>query len=639
MTASIDALREGGPVAAALAGFAPRLAQQQMAECIEHALLDAQTLVVESGTGTGKTFAYLVPIVLSGKTAIVSTATRHLQDQLFYREIPLVRDALQQPVDVALLKGRANYLCRHRLENIADNERDLFAVNADLAQVKAWSLHTANGDIAELDSVEEGAGIWPLVTSTADNCLGTKCAHFDRCYVNRARRAALSADIVIVNHHLFFADLVLKEEGFGDLLPRAAAVVFDEAHQLPAVASLFLGTNLTGGQLRDLCRDIRSEEQQEHSAIAALPDTLHELERAVRVTEKSLRTQASRGSLADLDENDRCQRALLDMEVALLACASLMEQAAVAGPGLERCWHRSVELHDNLQQLLEREQSEYVRWYEMTGASFRLCSTPLEPGAVFQQRIGSAERAWIFTSATLAVGDDFSHYLNTMGLAGAETRTWESPFPFATQSLLYLPEDMPDPREPEFTPRVVELAYSVLRASGGRAFLLFTSFRALEQARGLLAERLPYPVLVQGDAPRNVLLERFRAHGNAVLLGTASFWEGVDVRGDALSCVIIDRLPFAPPDDPVLRARLARIEESGGNPFRDYQLPAAVIVLKQGVGRLIRDSSDRGVLVICDPRLTTKGYGKIFRRALPPMPVSRNFDDVERFFLNENSGD
>jgi ATP-dependent DNA helicase DinG len=275
----------------------------------------------------------------------------------------------------------------------------------------------------------------------------------------------------------------------------------------------------------------------------------------------------------------------------------------------------------------------------MTGASFRLCSTPLEPGAVFQQRIGSAERAWIFTSATLAVGDDFSHYLNMMGLVGAQTRTWESPFPYATQSLLYLPEDMPDPRDPEFTPRVGELAYSVLSASGGRAFLLFTSFRALEQARGLLAERLPFPVLVQGDAPRNVLLERFRAHGNAVLLGTASFWEGVDVRGDALSCVIIDRLPFAPPDDPVLRARLARIEESGGNPFWDYQVPSAVIVLKQGVGRLIRDGSDRGVLVICDPRLVSKGYGKIFRAALPPMPVSRSLDDVERFFGNEDSGD
>ncbi|MDH3465412.1 MAG: ATP-dependent DNA helicase [Gammaproteobacteria bacterium] len=639
MSASIDALRKDGPIAETLAGFAPRLAQQQMAECIEHALLDAQTLVVESGTGTGKTFAYLVPIVLSGKTAIVSTATRHLQDQLFYREIPLVRDALQQPVTVALLKGRANYLCQHRLKNIADNERDLFAVNADLEQVKAWSLQTANGDIAELDNVEEGAGIWPLVTSTTDNCLGTKCEHFDRCYVNRARRAALGADIVIVNHHLFFADLVLKEDGFGDLLPRATAVVFDEAHQLPAIASLFLGTNLTGGQLRDLCRDIHNEEKHEHSAIGALPDTLRDLEQTVRNAEKSLRTQAQRGALVDLEDNDRCQSALLDLQTALQACESIMEQAAVAGPGLERCWHRSVELQDNLQQLLEREQSDYVRWYEVTGASFRLCATPLEPGTVFRQRIGSDERAWIFTSATLAVGDDFSHYLNTMGLSGAQTRTWESPFPYATQSLLYLPENMPDPREPEFTPRVGDLAYSVLRASGGRAFLLFTSFRALEQARSLLAGRLPFPVLVQGDAPRNVLLEQFRARGNAVLLGTASFWEGVDVRGEALSCVIIDRLPFAPPDDPVLRARLARIEETGGNPFRDYQVPSAVIVLKQGVGRLIRDSTDRGVLVICDPRLTTKGYGKIFRRALPPMPVTRNFDDVARFFDNEDSGD
>jgi ATP-dependent DNA helicase DinG len=610
-----------------------------MAVHIERALADRSTLIAESGTGTGKTFAYLVPALLSGKKTLISTGTRNLQDQLYHRDLPRVAEALATPVRSALLKGRANYLCLHRLERAHQEVRLAGAHETEhLARIRDWSAATVSGDVAELAEVPEDSVLWPWVTSTADNCLGAKCDHYDACFVNRARREALAAELVVVNHHLFFADLALREEGFGQILPGAEAVIFDEAHQLPEIASNFFGQTLTSHQLVSLGRDTVGEELKERSAVAGLREAAEKLEKAVADLRLAFGREPQRGGWETLSGRKGFHAALADTRSRLTDLTNRLDQAASRGPGLANCFRRASGYLDRLLLLTDGPPPEYIPWFETGARSFTLRLTPMDVAGPFRACLSDQPRAWIFTSATLAIDGRFEHFQRQLGLDEAETGIWESPFDYTRQALMYLPPGLPEPAAPDYTQQVLEVALPVVEASRGRAFLLFTSHRALRIAAEQLSGRLPFPLLVQGTAPRAELLDRFRALGNAVLLGTGSFWEGVDVRGEALSCVIIDKLPFASPDDPVLTARAAAMEAAGRNPFRDYQLPNAVIALKQGAGRLIRDVHDHGVLVLCDPRLLTKSYGRTFLASLPPMPRTRELAEVQGFFAPENAG-
>ncbi len=628
-------LGEDGPLAARLPHFVPRGAQQEMASHIEDALAHGGRFIAESGTGTGKTFAYLVPVLLSGKKVLISTGTRHLQDQLYHRDLPLVREALGVPVHAALLKGRSNYLCLHRLEVAGDDARAA-RLSRDLASLRDFARHTQSGDLAELASLPEDSDLWPLVTSTTDNCLGGQCPRFDDCFVNRARREALSADVVIVNHHLFFADLMLREEGFGSLLPGAEAVIFDEAHQLPEIASNFFGVNLSSHQLTELCRDAVAEELRERSLVERLVETAQAVEKAVADLRLAMGTDVRRGAWGDLDGRQGFHAAYETLAEQLRLLSAKLEQAAPKGEGLAAVHRRAEEVLGRLLLMTESGHSDHVAWFETGTRSFGFHLTPLDVAPAFRART-EGKRAWIFTSATLAVAGSFDHIKRQLGLEDADTALWQSPFDYATQGLLYFPDGLPPPSAGDYTQRVVASALPVIEAARGRTFFLFTSHRALQQAAKLLKERIGFPLLVQGEAPRAQLLDRFRELGNAVLLGAASFWEGVDVRGEALSCVIIDKLPFASPDDPVFQARARALEEAGHSPFMEHQLPEAVIALKQGVGRLIRDHNDRGVLVLCDPRLRSKGYGQVFLDSLPPMRRATGFEDVVRFFEGKHA--
>ncbi len=636
MSSSAEILGRDGPLAARLPGFVARTVQQDMAAHIERALERPGVLIAESGTGTGKTFAYLVPALLSGKKLLISTGTKHLQDQLYHRDLPLIRAALALPVTTALLKGRANYLCLHRLasaelEGRFTSRRE----SGELGRIRAWVGRTQSGDIGEMSEVSEDSTVWPRVTSTSENCLGSQCREYGDCHVNRARREALAADVLVVNHHLFFADLALREEGFAQLLPGVEAVIFDEAHQLPEIASNFLGINLSGQQLLNLCRDTLAEDLKEHSAIAELPRAAERTEKAVADFRLSLGVEPCREAWANTDRFKGFHAALDDLKSRLGDLTAILERAAAKGQGLANCARRASELLDRLYTIGENPPADYVAWLETSARGFVLRLTPLSVATPFRRTLEEGNKTWIFTSATLTVNGAFKHFQAQLGLDEADTGHWDSPFDYARKALLYIPEDLPEPSAPDYTERVLERALPVVQASRGRAFLLFTSHRALKFAAEWFAGKLDYPLLVQGTAPRSELLERFRAAGNAVLLGTGSFWEGVDVRGEALSCVIIDKLPFASPDDPVLQARAAAMEQAGLNVFKDHQLPNAVIALKQGMGRLIRDSDDRGVLMLCDPRLMSKGYGKIFLASLPPMARTRALADVENFFSAE----
>ncbi len=628
-----ELLSETGPLAAAVPGFAPRAEQQQMAEAVAAAITCRDRLIVEAGTGTGKTFAYLMPVLRSGRKVIISTGTRHLQDQLFGKDLPVVRAALGLPVHIALLKGRTNYLCRHRLETAATDGRQFSGRPLhELEQVRAWAGRTPYGDIAELGVLSEDSPVWPRVTSTAENCLGQECEYFQECFVVKARRNALEADVVVINHHLLFADMVLKDEGFGELLPGADAFIIDEAHQLPEVASVFFGITLSSHQLRDLARDVRVEHLREAGDLQDLPEAADRLEGMVHRLRLALGQRDRRAAWAEVAGDHRLQTVLEELAAALQQLTDWLVQAAERGKGLENCHQRAALLNGRLGQLRGHEADAYIHWFETQHTAFRLNLTPLNVAPVFRSCLDRLDSAWVFTSATLAVGDSFEHFSAQLGLGDAHTLQLDSPFDYARNALLYLPDAMPDPNAPDYVDAVVEHARAVLAASSGRAFLLFTSHNALRAAARQLERDCPYPLLVQGTAPRRELLERFRQLGNAVLLGTSSFWEGVDVRGEALSCVIIDKLPFGSPGDPVLQARIEALRRQGVNPFMAYQLPNAVIALKQGIGRLIRDQADRGVLVLCDPRLRSKSYGRIFLGSLPHMPRTHDLDAVHEFF-------
>jgi ATP-dependent DNA helicase DinG len=627
-----------GRLSERLPGFAYRAQQQSMAERVAEVMAAGGVLICEAGTGTGKTFAYLVPAMLSGRKVLISTGTRNLQDQLFHRDLPLVRAALGVPVRAALLKGRTNYLCRHRLRLALDDVAQVDAeVRRDLRRVEDWSKTTKRGDVVEL-SIPEDARIWPLVTSTSDNCLGQDCTEWQTCHLVTARREAQAADLVVVNHHLFCADLALKDEGFGEILPGADCFVLDEAHQLPETATQFFGVRVSSRQLLDLARDSELEYRREAADLPELSKRFAELRRAVQDMRLALGEADRRAPWSELAGVPAAMKTMDTLARRLSVVASGLKAIEGRGKGLDACLGRAEDLAGLVTRLRADESSEAVRWFETQGRGFRLHETPLEVSDPFRAQMGRADTAWIFTSATLAVGDRFDHFAQRLGIEGAQTDRWDSPFDYANQSLWFVPRGLPQPAEPDYNQHLIELAAQVLGYSRGRAFLLFTSYRALREVAEGLEGRIPYPILVQGSAPRAELVERFRAMGNAVLLGTSSFWEGVDVRGDALSCVLIDRLPFASPGDPVLAARIDAVRRRGGHPFNEHQLPQAVIALKQGAGRLIRDAGDRGVLVVCDPRLLGRSYGHRFLESLPAMARTRSIQDVEAFFAAVESG-
>lgn len=626
-------LEAGGPFAETLPGFAPREAQIRMAEAVEQALAAGGTLVIEAGTGIGKTLAYLVPALLSGERVIVSTGTKTLQDQLFYRDLPLVRETLGLPIEAALLKGRANYLCLHRMQLArTDGRLPSREAVAELEELLDWAGRTTDGDLSVTDVVGEDSGLLPLVTSTPDNCLGAECPRFDDCFVALARRRAQEADVVVVNHHLLFADMAIKQGGFGEVLPGAAAFVIDEAHQAPETASRFFSQALSTRQVEELCRDLLAEASGQAGGLAVLREPVADcLQRLRELQSLAAERLADRGPWSDLLRDDAVRGALQGLDEALIDLGQAVEPLAGGSRGLDGCIDRVRGLHALLDRFDTPAGPEEVRWYERRGRGLALTITPLQVSEMFSAFREQVEAAWVFASATLAVGEDFSHFTGQMGLEDAKTLQLESPFDYAANARLWLPEHLPQPRDPGYLGAVLEETLPLLRASRGRAFLLFTSHRALREVAERLADRVSYPLFVQGEQPRSVLLEQFRASGDGVLLGTASFWEGVDVIGEALVLVVIDKLPFAAPDDPVVQARSDVLRRAGGNPFTQLFLPQAVISLKQGAGRLIRDFRDRGALVIFDPRIRTSSYGAVFRASLPPMAPAVSRSEVEEF--------
>lgn len=629
---------EQGPLAQAAQGYRLRPQQLAMAHAIAGAIEKHEVLVAEAGTGTGKTFAYLIPALLSGGKVIVSTGTKTLQDQLYNRDIPAVRAALQVQVSVAILKGRANYVCHYHLERTRNEGRFFNREDVKfLPLIERYAKVSDNGDKSGLGAVPEDAGIWSFVTSSRENCLGQECAFHKECFVLEARRRAQAADVVVVNHHLFFADVMLRDEGLAELLPASNTVIFDEAHQLPDTASLFFGDSLSTSQILELARDSLGEALTSAKDFTPLPDATAALEKSARDLRLVFSQDTGRMPAQRAQAMPGFQDALQGMQTRLGELVKMLESQAERSEGLKNCWQRGVELVDKLRHWQGDASLDFVRWVEVFSHALQLNATPLSIAEIFNKQLSGQPRAWIFTSATLAVKKDFSHYQGQMGLLEAATGYWESPFDYEKQAVLYAPQGLPDPNSRDYTAAVVAAALPVIRASGGRAFVLCTSLRAMREAHGLLKEAFDkegweFPLLLQGEGSRTELLERFRALGNAVLVASQSFWEGVDVRGSALSLVIIDKLPFSPPDDPVLAARIEKINKEGRNAFMEYQLPHAVITLKQGAGRLIRDETDRGVLMICDPRMLTKTYGKRIWQSLPPMTRTRELKDVESFF-------
>ncbi len=619
---------EQSPLKRLLPGFMPRSGQTWMAEAVAEAISRRDKLVVEAGTGTGKTFAYLVPALLSGRKTIISTGTKALQDQLYHRDLPLVSKAMGRPVTTALLKGRSNYLCRQHLEQLTDPAR---GVLDDLNEVRQWCFRTQSGDKAELIEVAEDSPVWPLVTSTADNCLGNKCPEYSNCYVVKARKAAQDADLVVVNHHLLLADLAMKEEGFVEFLPGAEAIILDEAHQVPDLAVQFFGVSLGSRELDRLL---------EEAQVAVLPFLQPELNRRLDALHSAMRDWRSaaprkegRHELSEVMV--RLREPLDNLAYAIDDVRAAIAELGAATPALEKLHEQFAGVAEKLATVTRDDAWDGMRWLEVHARSLHLHLTPLDVSAKLNGLISNEFQAWIFTSATLAIDEDFSHFGSRMGLAGVAGVSFPSPFPVQENGLIYLPEGLVQPSDPGHTDAMLEAVTPLLDMIEGGMFCLFTSHRALNKAsqwfeenRSVLAGR---KLLVQGDAPRDDLLRQFRHCGNAVLLGTGSFWEGVDVRGPALSVVAIDKLPFTSPADPLMMARLEFIRRQGGNGFMEHQLPMAALSLKQGAGRLLRDQADYGVVVLCDPRITTKRYGKMLLRCLEPMASTSALNEVSSF--------
>jgi ATP-dependent DNA helicase DinG len=613
-----------------LPGFQPRAGQSWMAEAVADAIDSRSHLVVEAGTGTGKTFAYLLPALMSGRKTIISTGTKSLQDQLYHRDLPLIGKVVGRPVSTALLKGRANYLCMQRLDTTADQASST-GNRADLRAVNEWRHRTQTGDRAELTEVAEDSTVWPLVTSTADNCLGSQCPLYQKCHVVKARRAAQEADLVVVNHHLLLADLAMKEEGFVEFLPGAEAIILDEAHQIPDLAAQFFGVSVGSREVERLTTELR---------VATLPlgqtdvqRHLDNVQTAIRVLRADAPRQEGRHEMSAIHAELR--EPLADLGISLRTLLEKVSQLTDGSVELEKLYEQLLSVVEKLSHLTDDDSWDGLRWLEVNARSIRLNLTPLDVADTLRSLFGGGRQSWIFTSATLAIGEDFSHFTERMGITTASTLTFPSPYALAEHGLIWLPPGMPQPSDKNHTAEMLDQVMPLLHATGGGMFCLFTSHRALNTAKKWISTRKKRlngrPLLVQGDAPRDDLLRRFREYGNAVLFGTGSFWEGVDVRGPALTIVAIDKLPFASPADPLMMARLEFIRRQGGNGFSGHQLPLAALALKQGAGRLLRDEKDFGVVVLCDPRITGKSYGKVFLKCLAPMRSTEDAKTVKQF--------
>lgn len=638
MSLVAHAFSQSGLLAKILKGYSPRQAQIDMAVEVDLAIENKASLIVEAGTGTGKTFAYLIPSLLSEKKIIVSTGTKNLQEQLFHKDIPLIRKAMATNAQIALLKGRANYLCIYRLELYVKERGQLdAAMLADFVNVRKWANSTTSGDIGELVNVAEDSGIFPYVTSTVDNCLAKDCPHFDDCYLINARKKAIDADVVVVNHHLFFADMALKDTGFGELIPKADVVIFDEAHQIPDIASEYFGEAFSTRQILDLCSDVIQQFHTELTDVKQLGKAAEKCQKTAQEFRLLFNHDPERGNWRDKINLPRFNQAFKNLKTDLDFLYQVIKLCLSRNEAIDNCFERSVNILSKYEIMANVEQNGMSFWYETTRRHVVLHLTPLSVAEKFSDYIKDSNAGWVFTSATLAVNGGFEHFSDQLGLTQATTLLVDSPFDYINQSQLIVPRYLPAANHPQRAQALANIAMPLIEASQGACFFLFTSYRMLNQVAEILSEHIQNPLLVQGQMSKRKILDEFIARDSAVLLATASFWEGVDVRGDKLTCVIIDKLPFASPDDPMLQARSEDVRRQGGDPFSEIQLPQAVIALKQGVGRLIRDVTDQGVMVICDDRLVTRPYGQVFLKSLPDMRRSRNIEKASHFLATLTS--
>lgn len=628
MPSVTEVFQDEGLLAQHLQGYAPRPQQQAMAETIFEIIREGAILVAEAGTGTGKTLAYLVPIVLSGRKTLVSTATRTLQDQLFRKDLPLLRRVLGLPFKASLLKGRSNYLCHYRLHHHLGLQRGMTEHEAStIERIRRWATITRTGDIGELADVAEGSPLWPLATSTGDNCLGADCPNSADCHLLKARARAREADLVVINHHLLWADWNLRQDGSGELLPAAEVVVVDEAHQFVESASAFLGDSLRSTQVVELCRDSLRERDKDAADAASLSLLTQTLEMRLEEVRKALGFERRREAFKVLEQDPLLINTLKALSDQLERLSAGLAEISARGRGLEACSQRAAKFRQMLECFLNAEGGEQVRWFETWKTGFAFNQSPIEISQAFQEFQTQSKASWIFTSATLTHRKSFEHFTSALGLINPRTAIWDSPFDFRAHARLYIPGTLPDPSDPHHTSALLESALPLIEACQGRTFLLFTSHRALSQAASRLSGLKGYALFVQGTQSKIQLLEAFKTSQRGILLGSATFWEGVDVPGPTLSLVVIDKLPFASPGDPVLSARLDSLRQQGLNPFRDYQLPKATLTLKQGVGRLIRTLTDRGVILLGDPRILNKSYGRSIIESLPPLTLTQ--DPVE----------
>ncbi|KDB46189.1 ATP-dependent DNA helicase [Glaesserella parasuis] len=627
-----DAFSPEGTLSQNIHGFRPRDAQLEMAQAVGRAVKFAKSAVIEAGTGTGKTFAYLVPALLSGKKTIISTGSKNLQDQLFNRDLPTIQKALKYKGKVALLKGRANYLCLERLDQvIAMGVVGDKSVLADLAKVRKWHTGTKTGDLSECITIAEDSPILPQLVSTAESCLGSDCPNYKECYVVQARRRALEADVVVVNHHLFCADMAVKETGFGELIPDAELIIFDEAHQLPDIASQYFGQSLTSRQLFDICKDSNIVYRTELKDLAQLGKASDHLQKVVQDFRLLLGDGNKRGNLREILQDPKVIEGFAKLNENIDFLSEVVKKSLDRSETLDKIFERLAEVKAQLKRLGNTSVVGYCYWYEINGRSFGLHITPLTVADKFGEQMRANQVGWIFTSATLEVGGKFDHFCQRLGIENAEQMVLQSPFDYARQSLLCVPRYLPDTNKSHTLTELGQLLKPVIEANNGRCFLLCTSYFMMRGLADFLREQSSLSVLLQGETSKSRLLEKFIAEPNSVLVATQSFWEGIDVRGDALSLVIIDKLPFTAPDEPLLKARMEDCKLQGGDPFNDIQIPEAVITLKQGVGRLIRDVTDRGAVIICDSRLVMRQYGSTFLKSLPPSKRTRDLAKVLTF--------
>ena len=629
----VDAvLGENGIIREQIADFSARESQLEMsrliAECIEH----KKSHVIEASTGIGKSFAYLVPVFLSDKKVVISTGTKNLQDQLFFKDIPLIRKTIVNARKTALLKGRSNYCCPHRIKQFKSQKQFQSRKMASLfAALSEWSLETISGDISEFSAIPENDSLWFYATSNADNCLGNECPDFDQCFVSRARKKAIDADIVVINHHLYFSDLNLKEEGFGELLPEAEVLIFDEAHQLPDVASHFYGEQLSMRQVELLCRDTIAAELAEASDSKTMQIPADKLSKSMADFRLVLGQFPQKSDWSRIQHAPQIKQSLQIVQAAIADLHEALKPLISRGKDLASCNRRLESLEKTLQEFLDPDDS-MINWYEWNDRSFRLMLSPLEVSEMFREQLeASAFESVFFTSATLSSQQSFKYYCDRMGLQDFEQSRFDSPFDFQKQAMLYVPDDLPDPSDRDYAKLFGQRCCELIDATDGYCFILFTSYSMLNWTAEYLDSKINNPLFIQGDYQRSELLHQYVKAKRGVLLGTSSFWEGVDVKGDQLRCVIIDKLPFKSPQDPVYKKRLQLVNKQGGNAFIDVQIPEATISLRQGVGRLIRDVSDRGIVALCDNRLNSKSYGKAMLDSLPNMPVSRDLREIQQF--------